>query len=256
MITKKQVKELSKKTQISDVVIVREFVQLSFLKELYEETFSKDIFFKGGTAIRLVYKGQRFSEDLDFSVDMEEDEFEEKIVPFFKKLENIYPFSFKRKDSISGYTYLLTADIPFLEGKVYVKLDFSTREKVLEPTQSILRTEYPIVFRSFVNVLSINEIFAEKVRAVMTRIKHRDLYDLWVLQELGARFDKDLVIKKLEYYDIHDINSKMLEERLVWFSKKDFVRDLSPFVPRDERENLSSFYNYIIQYLRESFKGV
>lgn len=106
------------------------------------------------------------------------------------------------------------------------------------------------------NVLSINEIFAEKVRAVMTRIKHRDLYDLWVLQELGARFDKDLVIKKLEYYDIHDINSKMLEERLVWFSKKDFVRDLSPFVPRDERENLSSFYNYIIQYLRESFKGV
>jgi len=48
----------------------------------------------------------------------------------------------------------------------------------------------------------------------------------------------------------------MLEERLVWFSKKDFVRDLSPFVPRDERENLSSFYNYIIQYLRESFEGV
>ena len=83
MITKKQVKELSKKTQILDAVIVREFVQLSFLKELYEETFSKDIFFKGGTAIRLVYKGQRFSEDLDFSVDMEEDEFEEKIVPFF-----------------------------------------------------------------------------------------------------------------------------------------------------------------------------
>ena len=256
MITKKQVKELSKKTQISDAVIVREFVQLSFLKELYEETFSKDIFFKGGTAIRLVYKGQRFSEDLDFSVDMEEDEFEEKIVPFFKKLENIYPFSFKRKESISGYTYLLTVDIPFLEGKVYVKLDFSIREKVLEPTQSILRTEYPIVFRSFVNVLSLNEIFAEKVRTVMTRIKHRDLYDLWILQELGARFDKDLVIKKLEYYDIHDINSKMLEERLVWFSKKDFVRDLSPFVPRDERENLSSFYNYIIQYLRESFKGV
>ncbi len=256
MITKQQIRQLSKEFKISDFVIVREFIQLSFLKELYEESFSKGIFFKGGTAIRLIYQGQRFSEDLDFTVSMKEEVFEEKIALLFKKLENTYPFSFKKKRSISGYTYLLTADIPFLEGKVYVKLDFSTREKVLEPTQTILKTSYPIVFQSFVNVLSINEIFAEKIRAVMTRVKHRDLYDLWVLQELGAKFDRDLVLEKLRYYNIDSIDSKSLEDRLSMFSEKGFVSELHSFVPRSERDTLPTFYNYILHYLMDSFKDV
>jgi len=255
MISKQQVQQLSKEFKISDFVIVREFVQLSFLKELYEEPFSKEIFFKGGTAIRLIYQGYRFSEDLDFSVTMQEKEFEEKIMVFFKKLENIYPFSFKKRKSISGYTYLLTADIPFLEGKVYVKLDFSTREEVLNPTKTILKTNYPIIFQSFVNVLSLNEIFAEKIRAVMTRVKHRDLYDLWILQELGAKFDMEMTLKKLRYYNITDIDSKSLEDRLKLFPQKDFVTDLLPFVPKNERDNLSNFYNYILQYLKDSFKA-
>ncbi|MGI6443599.1 MAG: nucleotidyl transferase AbiEii/AbiGii toxin family protein [Candidatus Dojkabacteria bacterium] len=256
MITEQQVKQLSKKFQISDSVVVREFVQLLFLKELYEQNFSKNIFFKGGTAIRLIWGGHRFSEDLDFTVNMPEEEFEEKILSFFQYLENIYTFKIKERKSIVGYTYLLTAEVPFLKSKVYIKLDFSTREQVLEPKQSILKTEYPVIFQSFVNTLSIDEIFAEKIRAVMTRVKHRDLYDLWILLELGAKFNDDLVTKKLRYYDIKKIDSNILEERIKLFSKKNFVKDLAPFVPRKERENLASFFDYILKYLDNSFKNI
>jgi predicted nucleotidyltransferase component of viral defense system len=68
MLTQNQIREFAKKLKISDNVVLREYIQLLFLKELYSQKFSEHIFFKGGTAIRLIFKGERFSEDLDFSV--------------------------------------------------------------------------------------------------------------------------------------------------------------------------------------------
>ena len=67
MITQEQIKELAKKFQIDEFSIMREYIQLLFLKYLYEQKKSENIFFKGGTAIHLLYHSFRFSEDLDFT---------------------------------------------------------------------------------------------------------------------------------------------------------------------------------------------
>ena len=86
MLTKEQLHKLSKVYKINESVVAREFLQILFLKELYNQNFSKDIFFKGGTCIRLIYGGTRFSEDLDFTVMMEEEKFMRIIKQFFKEL--------------------------------------------------------------------------------------------------------------------------------------------------------------------------
>ena len=255
MISQNQIKELAKKYKINESIVAREYIQLVFLKELYEQNFSKSIFFKGGTAIRLLYEGARFSEDLDFTVQLDNASFEKHLEKFFSYFENIHPATFKERETITGKSFLLTAKVPYLKSKVFMKLDFSMRENVLEPTQNILTTDYPIVMQGFINSLSRNEILAEKIRAIMTRKKHRDLYDLWVLQENGAILDEELISKKLSYYN-EVFDSKKLIERLDDFTKEDFITDLRPFIPITERNKLSNLFEYIKAYLIKSLSGV
>lgn len=251
MISQNELKKLTKKYKIHESIVAREFVQISFLKELYAESFSKEIFFKGGTAIRLLFGGQRFSEDLDFTVMLDEKEFLHKIMLFFNKLEKRYPFSFKERKTLTGKTFLLTADIPFFKNNIFVKLDFSLRENVLQPTKNILETDYPVIMQSFIHSLSLDEILAEKIRAVLKRKKHRDLYDLWILQELGAEIDIELINKKLDYYN-EKFEVGELKERLKLFSKDGFIKDLRPFVPINERDKLGELFEFVLAYLEKS----
>ena len=46
MISNDQIKTLAKKHKINESIIVREYIQLLFLKKLYEQNFSKDIFLR------------------------------------------------------------------------------------------------------------------------------------------------------------------------------------------------------------------
>ena len=127
------------------------------------------------------------------------------------------------------------------------------RENVINPVQEILKTEYPIIVRSFINCLSKNEIFAEKIRAVMKREKQRDLYDLWVLYELGATPDLKLITEKLSYYG-EKLDKKSLLDNLKKFKKEEFIMDLKPFVTINERDKLGDLFDYINRYLEEQFK--
>ena len=251
MLTINQVKELSKHLKINDSVIIREYVQQIFLKELYEEKYSRNIFFKGGTAIRLILGGTRFSEDLDFTVDGNIRDFNLFISKFFKKLEKLYGFNFKKRTTTVGEKYLLTVDSKTNDYKIYVNLDFSFREKVLVPAKEIISTDYPVIFTSFITYMDKEEILAEKIRAIMTRDKGRDIYDLWFLLNKNVPVTDNLVIEKLAYYNIRDFSPDQLVAKIEKFSKEKFILDLRPFVPTNEREKLAYFFDYIISFLKK-----
>lgn len=255
MITRAQLQKLAKEYAINEFIVAREFIQITFLKELYQENFAQEVFFKGGTAIRLLYGGKRFSENLDFTVQQSEDKFRDLITRLFSKLENQYLFKFKERDTLTGLTFLLTATLPFLKSEVFVRLDFSMRENALEPVKNIIETDYPIILQSFIHSLSKNEILAEKIRAILKREKHRDLYDLWILQELGSKLDRQLIKEKLAYYG-EEYSPGVLLERLQVFSREDFIKDLRPFVPANEKDQLGQLFEYVQQYLHQSFARV
>ncbi len=250
MLTLNQIREFSKLLKINESVVIREYLQTLFLKELYDENYSQNIFFKGGTAIRLVLGGTRFSEDLDFTVNGDISDFDVFIEKFFKKLEKLYSFNFKKKKTITGATYLLTADLGIVDYKIFISLDFSFREKVLQPSRSTITTIYPVLFTSFINHLSTEEILAEKVRALLTRDKGRDIYDLWFLLSKNTVIKKELIEEKLKYYDIKTFDPDKLITKIVTFSKEKFVLDLRPFVPINEREKLGDFFEYTVSFLK------
>ena len=47
--------------------ILREYLQILILKQLYKTESGKKLYFTGGTYLRLIHNLKRFSEDLDFN---------------------------------------------------------------------------------------------------------------------------------------------------------------------------------------------
>lgn len=251
MITKEQIATLAKKYKINETTIFREYLQVLFLSRLYSLSKSRKVFFKGGTCLHLIYQAPRFSEDLDFTVELIKKDFLHFIKEVFVQLSKEEAVEFKERKTMAGKRFLLTAKPSILPYKVFVNLDFSFREKVFEIEKSIIETEYPVLFNAYVYHLSREEIAAEKIRAVLTRKKGRDLYDLWYLLSRGINLDDKLIKQKLKYYHLEDKGRKELIGRVEAFSEKDFVLDLRPFVPVNERNKLAEFFGYLKSFLKE-----
>ncbi|MBU2476794.1 nucleotidyl transferase AbiEii/AbiGii toxin family protein, partial [Candidatus Micrarchaeota archaeon] len=68
-------------------------------------------------------------------------------------------------------------------------------------------------------VMSEQEILAEKIRAILTRNKARDLYDVYYLLKKGTKVNKDLINKKIEdkhKFSITKLKKSILEKKIIY----------------------------------------
>lgn len=93
---------------------------------------------------------------------------------------------------------------------------------------SEVRPPYPDILPFIVVVMDLEEILAEKVRAIVKRVRARDLYDLWFLIKMGVEIDLSLIDKKLEFYKMEFDTRKFVENieslESVW------VQELEPVI--------------------------
>ncbi len=248
MITSLQIIPLVKRFKINEATIYREYLQLVFLSHLYTFPESNNIFFKGGTAIHLLLKAPRFSEDLDFTVTMPVDKFEKHIDVVFKSLSAGENINFKQRVTKIGKRYLLTAVLPISSQKSFINLDFSFRENALDPQRMVLLTDFPVLITAPIPHLSGTEMFAEKIRAISSRRKGRDIYDLWYLHTQGFMPDLEFIAKKLDYYQ-ETYDKDQLLKRIREFPEEVFINDLRPFISEPDRPRLGQLFSYICEYL-------
>jgi predicted nucleotidyltransferase component of viral defense system len=166
--------------------------------------------FKGGTCIKKCYLDTyRFSEDLDFTILPDAPYKPEEIEPILNRI-------IKRVNEESGINfslkpiYLKQKDFPYYtEGRIYyqgprgtptpasIKLDLVASEKVVHPpTLRKIAHNFPEDLPETAHAMcyTIEEIFAEKIRAMGERSAPRDLYDIIFLFRDGkATFDHKLV---------------------------------------------------------------
>lgn len=252
MITQDQITQLARKNNINKVVILREYLQLLFLSILYSSAFGNKIYFKGGTAIHLLLGAARYSEDLDFTVHLDEKPFLTLIESVFKQITDQTRALIKPKKTIIGKKFLITLPKGLIKSEIYVSLDFSFREEILDPQISVMpETEYPILFSSHIHHLSPNELLAEKIRACLTRVKGRDIYDLWYLLASNAKFDEKMILTKLSYYQAESNWKENLQKKIQKFNLTDFIYDIRPFIKEKEREQLPQFFKYIQDFLAQ-----
>ena len=231
MLTRRQIQGFSVKEGVPLYTIERDYIQTLFLYETYKH--SNDFLFKGGTCLRMGYKLNRYSEDLDFN-------FNGKPNTGIKILENtatrLNDFGIEsklKKDraSSSGFGYKLRYKGPLYNGKEVskgtIRIDISCRTEKVETTTRVINPVYDDC-PSFVFIcLTLDHILAEKIRALVVRGKPRDLYDIWFLSET-TDFDYGLINEKLRLYDMEFKNVKINE--ILSNVEKDWKQDILPLV--------------------------
>src|SRR3989344_1597644 len=213
----------------------KDYLQHLFL--LFLSRHLKDeLVFKGGTAIQKAYGLNRFSEDLDFTLNREtnSDELMEKI----KK--NINDFGFKVESKIlsskisKGYRLMIKG--PLYDGTersiASLRIEISLRKDIfLDPDIKEIVPAYEDLQPYIVLIMNTEEILAEKIRAVFQREKARDVYDVWFLLKKGTKINYAFVEKKTEFYNIR-------------FDKNSFLKRVS-IIKKIWKEELSGYVSFI-----------
>ena len=203
MIRSQEIKEKAREYSVPTSTIERDYAQNWLLKYLYHP----DIILKGGTGIKKAYlENYRFSDDLDFSL----------IHPIKNKdlFNHMNEAVDKAKEEV-GINFQISSKFAKTEtgfrGKIYfniiqnatgtplsIKVDITNYDNEI----ILLPTEKKKVFHSYsdelnaeIEVYSLEEIFAEKIRALIQRTRARDLYDVGMLYDL---INKNKVLQILE----------------------------------------------------------
>lgn len=240
MISKDQIQEFSKRLAIDEFTVIREYIQIVFLSVLYSAKESQKIYFKGGTAIRLLLKSGRFSEDLDFTSELGAKELNEIVNDAAKKVSLSVPdITLKRLDeNKSAYTSVLSYQPENMKHPLKIDLDFSLREHPETSRVTVLETEFPVAPQPVIKHLDWSEVLAEKIRAFLTRPKDhkrgRDIYDLWFLLSRGVDLDWEMVNRKTKMYNIKT-SLEDLKSRVGEFDDKKLKNDLGKFLPAHDR---------------------
>jgi predicted nucleotidyltransferase component of viral defense system len=235
MLDQKTLQQLSKQMEIDEFTILREYLQIRFLDVFYRKIGVEEIFFKGGTAIRLLFGSTRFSEDLDFTNKVRPENLEQLLQKTLKGLQSEFPrLSLKELDAPQGYSAKLVLPTEISQQNLTVKLDF-THTAVYENTQlSPVKTQLPVASLALTKHLSRKEILAEKFRALWRRKRGRDLFDIWFLLSQGEKFDQKLVQKKYDLYQ-EKLDLQQIREKIDRWDEKELDHDLRKFLPRAER---------------------
>lgn len=234
MLTKSQIQRIAQRNGVGMQVQERDYLQHLILWLLYRR--SQELIFKGGTALRLVYGGNRYSEDLDFNGSDDTSALEalwREVVDGLEDLGIVAEIR-NRWDSDVGYSFDVSFQGPLHDGrdrsKGKVRVDINQRPEEVETHRELVTSPYDDVRPFVVTALALDHLLAEKLRALLVRGKPRDLYDIWLLLRQGVEPDLALVERKLALYD-RTWNREALEEAMENV-RADWERDLRHLLPQ------------------------
>jgi len=232
--------------------IEKDYVQHLFLMNLYRR-ISNELIFKGGTALQKTYGLNRFSEDLDFTLlkKIELATIIDKVLTGMNLL-GCEATKKKLKEDELSITFQVKAKGPLYEGSdkslTYINTEVSKREEVLLPP--VMNSVVPIykdLPPYLLPIMNPSEIMAEKIRAILTRERARDLYDLYFLIKKGVKTSVALINNKLSYYnkefDERELFKVVKRKEKPWKSE---LKQLVTIIPEfNEVEKTASGLNFL-----------
>lgn len=264
---------------------LKEIIQEITLSGLSRGGFFKKAAFYGGTALRVFYGLDRFSEDLDFSLIEKDEKFD--LSKWFTAIENeaaAYGLKLsveqkvKTTDSaiksafLKGNTreHLLifyddSGMLNHFHGNELIKIKFEIDTD--PPKGAFFEKKYRLLPAPYeVNIYDEASLFAGKIHAVIcrkwkNRIKGRDLYDYVFylgretkvnMTHLRARLIESGVIRENEVCEINDIK-KLLNDRFENIDYKQAKEDVIPFIKEPSKMDMWStgFFKQITEGLTD-----
>ena len=241
---------------------IKEIVQEIVLCGLSRGGFFKEAAFYGGTALRIFYGLDRFSEDLDFSLITQNPDFDlTKYFPYIENETKSLGLNFnvtekiKSVDSniksafLKGNTkehilsfYEDSEDSKFINKEEAIRIKFEV--DINPPTGATYETKFGLLPSPYqVRLYDLQSLFAGKIHACLcrnwkSRVKGRDFYDYIFFLSIGAKVNLENLKAKLvqskfinEDYDLTIDNLKaLLNERFESLDIEQAKQDVLPFI--------------------------
>jgi len=268
---------------VTEQTKIREVLQQTALLGLERHGFFEKAAFYGGTALRILYGLDRFSEDLDFTLIKPDQKFD--FDPFLEGMrKELASFGFEMevaKKSKSVETSIVSAFMKMNTIKLYLAIGDEQKSKYVNHNEKIqiklevdidppphFRLQNRVVLNptSFhVLTLHQSDLFAGKMHAILYRswkgrVKGRDWYDLiWYLQKeipVGLQFLESCMKQAGNLTPNESLSRdrviKMVQDKIQevnWESARD---DMRPFISDTDKLRIWSpgFFSEIIQHLR------
>jgi predicted nucleotidyltransferase component of viral defense system len=242
--------------------LMKEAIHLHLLSALSEAGILQHVVFQDGTALRLCYGGERYSEDLDFVCgkrgaylkDIAFDAVVDKALETTKRtLQRDFDIDatkialkrptkselLKGSDvSIAAWQIIVPVSPTPKTPKSRIKIEFANVPSYDSKPLAISATPGLVQIQDVIlNAATPNEILADKAVALTARaaLKLRDVWDVWFLvNKLGATPDRGMVLKKFADYGTLDIAVKAnarLDELAKDATATAFYAEMRRFLP-------------------------
>ncbi len=245
-----------------DQNLMKEAIHLHLLSALSEAGVLQHVIFQGGTALRLCYGGERYSEDLVFVCgkagaylkDIEFDALVDKALETTKRtLQRDFdidaaqivlkrpaqPELVKGSDvNVAVWQIVVPVKPTPKTPKSRIKIEFANVPSYNSKPLTVSATPGLVQIQDVIlNAETPNEILADKAVALTARaaLKFRDVWDVWfLLNKLGATPDREMVLKKFADYGTSDIAVKAkarLDELAQHATATAFYAEMKRFLP-------------------------
>lgn len=232
--------------------ILREYLQYKILEIIYDSPHANQLIFMGGTALRIIYNNNRFSEDLDFdNYNIAESDFGIITTFIHNKLEQ-QGFEVEMRNVYKG-AYHCHIKFPGLLKEL--GLSGQASERILirldtEPQYFEYNPEWKLInkFDVFTDVATTPEdiLLSQKFYAVINRPRNkgRDFYDIVFLLGRNIKPNYNYLEQKIKISNEVELKES-IKEKLSHLNMKEMAIDVSPFLfnAKDEKKVLL-FENY------------
>ena len=241
MLTLKQVVSFfAESKRIQPQHMVREYLQYLILESIFSSKYAEKLKFIGGTAIRILYGGTRFSEDLDFdNAGLSLEEFSDLVKIVARSLKKqgaevetrvVSRGAFRCYIKFPGlfYSYGLTTND---KQKLSIYIDTTYQDYEGKAT-SILINKFGVY--SEIRTQSIDVILSQKIMATLERprMKGRDLYDIVFLWS-KTKPNFEYLSQKKKITGMSDL-LQSLTEIIRGKDLRFLAEDVRAFVPKDQ----------------------
>lgn len=181
MLSRDNLEKFTKFQQTSVQNVAREYCQHLFLSYLYQNPGSEKMLFKGGTAMRIILKSPRFSEDLDFTgAGITHKEIEGLFTDTLANIEKTGMTVHLEEVTKTTGGYLGIAIFEAYDMKINVQIEVSLRRgKAFKKIRALIASDYLPAY-TLVH-LPLEDIIQGKLEALADRHKPRDFYDYFFL---------------------------------------------------------------------------
>lgn len=216
MISRDQIAELRDKWRTTELNVAREYVQHVLLASLVAAVPDAKLAFKGGTALRILRRSPRFSEDLDFTGWAKGYHVGEWLKATVKEASRAgLDFRLAESNPTSGGWFALT-ETRVHEWPIRIEWNISLRDVKRLKTETVLAAS-PLWPPYSIQALPVEDMTGEKIEALLRRREPRDFFDLYFLlrQRLGIK--AIVAWKKPLLKAVKSLNAKALERELKAF---------------------------------------